>query len=498
MTTASRVIRAFVRTARCATALPALAALATLIPATAAHAQTITLQQAIAMAQKDGPQARAALSQRESARQRDRAFNARLLPQLSLNGTIPQYNRSIISVPQPDGTFLYTPQTQTNGNLALSLSQQLPLTGGSLIVQSALTQTQLTGSQDFKSYSATPFQVQLIQPIFQANEQRWADREQSLNIEIAERQYLETRELIAVQTTAAFFDYYSARLTLINSKANAAVNDTLYTLNKGRLEVGKIGENDLLQSELALLRARAAVDQAQLEHDRSLSALRVALNLPKSAPLEVVVDSNVPDFDVDTVVAVQQALRNQSVIRQNEFNDVDARRRIAEARLTGGPNANVIASYGVNQTSPILNQAYKNPLDQQALSIRVSAPIFLWGAHSADVQSAQATRDQVTSNNQLSLANVEQNVRFTALGFAQARRGLIISSKADTVGAKRYEVAYNRYVIGRITYDQLYLAQQEKDAALASYVLALRTYWVNYYTLRQQTLYDFERKTLIR
>ncbi len=56
----------------------------------------------------------------------------------------------------------------------------------------------------------------------------------------------------------AFSDYYTATLGLDNALTNAAVNDTLYTLNKGRLEVGKIGENDLLQSELALLRARFA------------------------------------------------------------------------------------------------------------------------------------------------------------------------------------------------------------------------------------------------
>ena len=77
-------------------------------------------------------------------------------------------------------------------------------------------------------------------------------------------------------------------------------------------------------------------------------------------------------------------------------------------------------------------------------------------------------------------------------------RGLLISAKADTVGSKRYAVAHNRYVIGRITYADLYIAQQEKDAALASYVTALRTCWLTYYTLRLQTLYDFEKRAPIR
>ena len=470
-----------------------------IVPCGAARAQAITLQQAIDMAQSQGPQARAALAQRESARQRDRGFNARLLPQFTLSGTVPQYSRAISAVPQPDGTTLYTPLNQTNGNLGLSVRQQIPLTGGSLNISSLVSQTQLSGSQQFKSYTTTPVQFQLVQPLFQANELRWNLREQSISIDIAEKQYLETREQIAVATTGAFFDFYSARLNLQNSIANAAVNDTVYRLNTGRVQVGKIAENDLLQSELAQLRAHAAVDQAQLEFDRSLAALRIAINVPSNAPLDVVVASEIPaEFAVDTLIAIRQALRNQSQIRVNEFNETDARRRIAEAKLTGGPNANVVASYGLNQTSPFLNQAYRSPLEAQAFSVQVSAPIFLWGAHSADVQAAQASRDQVESNNRLSVANIEQSARFAALGFEQSRRGLIISAKADTVGSKRYEVAYNRYVIGRINYADLYIAQQEKDAALQSYVLALRQYWTSYYTLRAQTLYDFEKGQPIR
>jgi outer membrane protein TolC len=460
--------------------------------------QVITLQQAIEMAQRQGPQARAAIAQREAARQHDRAFNARLLPQISLAGTVPTYQRAITPVLQPDGTTLYTPLQQTSSNLGLNITQQLPLTGGSLSVGSNLSQFQLNGPQGYRSYSTIPYQVALSQPIFRPNELRWNDREQSLSIDISERQYLETRENIAIATTNAFFAFYSARINLNNSVANAAVNDTLYTLNKGRLEVGKIGENDLLQSELALLRARAALDQAKLDFDRSLAALRIAINVPPGAALDVMVTPNVPDFVVDTLVAVQQALRNQSQVRLNEYNDVDANRRVAEAKLYGGPGATVSASYGVNQTASVLSQAYQNPLESQAFALVLSTPVFLFGAHSADVQSAKATRDAVLYNNKFSIANIEQGARYAALGLEQARRGLVISAKADTVGSKRYEVAYNRYVIGKISYADLYLSQQEKDAALQAYVVALQQYWLSYYQLRLQTLYDFEKGAPIR
>jgi Outer membrane efflux protein len=88
--------------------------------------------------------------------------------------------------------------------------------------------------------------------------------------------------------------------------------------------------------------------------------------------------------------------------------------------------------------------------------------------------------------------------RFTALEVMQARRNLAISSTADTVAQKRFDVAYNRYVIGRISIDNLYIAQQEKDQARTQYVRALRGYWEAYYRLRRVTLYDFERNQVIR
>src|SRR5213593_811654 len=86
---------------------------------------------------------------------------------------------------------------------------------------------------------------------------------------------------------------------------------------------------------------------------------------------------------------------------------------------------------------------------------------------------------------------VAHDARFAALELAQARRTALLVAKADSVAAKRFEVAYNRYVIGRITIDNLYIAQAEKDQAVLQYVQGLRGYWAALYRLRGATLFDF-------
>src|SRR4029078_2892600 len=100
----------------------------------------------------------------------------------------------------------------------------------------------------------------------------------------------------------------------------------LYTLNKGRYEVGKIGENDLLASELALLNARAAVDGARLERDRSESALRRVINVHGTETLAIVATHKVPTMEPDRDVAVREALRNSSLMQQAELDSVSAKR----------------------------------------------------------------------------------------------------------------------------------------------------------------------------
>jgi Outer membrane efflux protein len=480
-------------TALRATAVLAVAALE-FIPAARldAQQQPMTLFQAIELAQRNGYQARAARAARDAADSRDRGFYDGLLPQLSLNGTLPTYNRSIIQVVQPDGSTTFRPQDQLTTDLQARLSQRLPWTGGDLFVSSSLARLSVSGQQSLHTWSSTPVTFGLTQPIFRPNEVGWDRREQPIRSELAERQYREALEDIAIQTTNLFFDVYAARVGLQNSTTNAAVNDTLYRLNQGRFQVGKIGENDLLQSELALLRARNAADGAQLEYDRSRAALRLALNLPADAPIEVEVPTAVPDFEVDTTRAVEEALHNRASVSNAELQGVVAARRVTEAKLNNGMGATVQASYGFNATGPDFSGAYQNLLEARQFTVSVQIPLIQWGSRKEAVQAAQADQEQVKNTSQANVEQTAQDAHFAALELRQARRNLDLSAKADTVAGRRFEVAYNRYVIGRITIDNLYIAQSEKDQALTAYVQALRGYWVSHYALRRATLFDFE------
>jgi outer membrane protein TolC len=158
----------------------------------------------------------------------------------------------------------------------------------------------------------------------------------------------------------------------------------------------------------------------------------------------------------------------------------------------------VNASYGFNATGNHASDVYQNLLGAQHLSLSVQMPLWQWGAHTSGVAAAEADRASLRDNADLNRAQVDQTAYFAALQLTQARRSLAIATKADTVAEQRFDVAYNRYVIGRITIDNLYIAQSEKDQALQAYTQALRSYWISYYQLRRNTLFDFEANRPIR
>ncbi len=464
----------------------------------AAQSSPLTLQDAIALAQRSGLQAGTARFTRDAARARDQLFATQYLPSLSIGGTTPAYNRSIQGITQPDGSTKYLPVQQTLGSLSATVVQRISWTNTTLNFTSALSQVQVSGVAGLRTWSSTPFSVGITQPIFRANTQQWDRRQEDLRMTSAERRYLETREDVAIAVTNAFYDLNTAAVTLKNLEYNAAINDTLYTLNRGRFEVGKIGENDLLQSELALLRARSARDDAKLSYDRARSQFRLAMNLPVGAPVAIAVSNVVPLFDADTAVSVQQARRNASAMSDAELGEVSANRAVSEARWNSGTGGTLSASYGYNATASKAPDVYKNLLDAQQLTLQVQIPVFQWGAHSSQMEAAAADREAAKNTATTARLQLEQNAHFAALQLGQARRSLALAAKADTVAAKRFDVAYNRYSVSKIPIDNLFVAQQEKDQALGAFVQALRAYWIAYFQLRRTTLYDFERGAPIR
>lgn len=143
------------------------------------------------------------------------------------------------SIVQPDGSTSFRTVDQTNMSLAARLTQSVPLTGGSINIQSDINRFVRTGALD-EQWSTTPFNISYSQPLLQPNNLAWQKKTEAVSADLSEKTYLAAREGIALQTTNQFFDVYIAQLSLRNAMTNSVMNDTLFLVNQQREVLGKI------------------------------------------------------------------------------------------------------------------------------------------------------------------------------------------------------------------------------------------------------------------
>jgi len=453
--------------------------------------QSYSLKDCIELAQKKSPEAAIAKKGFERVYWNNKAFNAGLKPQAALSVNTPGFFRSIRSITQDDGTQSFLLQNQAFSSANLVITQPIAATGTNISLSSGLNRNDILGTDGFTQYNSVPFILQVSQPLFAFNRLKWQKKSQPLEFQRAEKSYLEALEDIAFNICGQYFDVYISQLQLENAQRNEQINDSIYTISQGRFKVGKIAENDLLQTELAALNARSATQNAVLALSKARNDLTLSLGLPDETIMELVPPQELEKVAIDVDFAMAQANQNRSEVIGFSLRQMEADQALDQAKAGSRINASIDASFGLNQTGSSLESAYTNPLDQQGASLGLQIPIFQWGRGKAQVESATVGRDQVREQIQLDQRVLSRNVKFQVLDFLQLQDQFALAKKTMDIAERRFDVTKNRYLIGKVDITNLQIAQGESITAQASYFQTLKQYWQSYYQLRRSTLYDF-------
>ena len=288
-----------------------------------------------------------------------------------------------------------------------------------------------------------------------------------------------------------FFDLLLAQINVEIAKTNRANNDTLYKIAQGRYNYGKIAENELLQMELSLLNSNSQLEESLIDVQFKLYKLKSYLGMKDDTPIELVLPSKVYHIQVDLMKALMEALNNRSDALAYERRLIEAASDVNKAKSENRFNANLYALYGLTQSSSDFKSVYRNPQDQQQVSIGIEVPIIDWGKGKGKIKMAESQQELENTNVGQERIDFEQEIFLKVMEFNRQNNKLIIAAKADTIGSKRYMVTKQRYLIGKIDITELNIALAEKDAAKRDYLSALRNYWTNFYEIRKLTLFDY-------
>jgi len=462
-----------------------------------AQEATLDLNQVIDLAKTNSIRSKQIENRFQNSYWRNFAFKRQFLPSLSLNGTLPEIQRSISSITQPDGTETFVNRNLISNRANLSLNKAVSATGGNIFVRSGLDNIELSGNVNSTTYLSRPIEIGYSQNVFGFNQFRWDKKIEPLVFTEANLLKTEEIEALSIQSVNRYFDLLRDQLSLENAKKNYANNDTIYKIGEGRYGYGKISENELLQLELSLLNSEMALDQENLNYELSRQKLATFLGYSAQQKIKLRLDSVIPDFIVSYDEALNYANKLNSLQVQQERRAFEAEMNVAEVKSNNRFNFNLLATFGLSQTAGSIQEAYRGPQNQDFVSFGVNVPILQWGAGQGRIKQAQANAELIKSTIEQETIDFEQDIYEKVARYNLNRKQLMISKRANEVAEKRFEVTKQRYLLGKILITDLQIAQSEKDNALLSYISAYRIFWQSYYELRRVTHYDFQKNSII-
>jgi len=455
---------------------------------------TLSLEDVIAMAQDQSPRSRIAETSLSNNYWIYQSFLGNYKPQIDLTATLPDLNRAINAITQPDGSILYIPQSYMSNELDIALRQDVSLTGGTIFFRTGLQRIDIfsTQNRDYElSYLSTPVSLNFIQPLFAFNDLRWDRIIEPLRFDEAKREYSEDLENVAYDAAELFFNVLIAQLNqqaAIRDKTNA---DTLLGVSQGRFEVGRIAETELLQNELNAMNADADLAAQTLNLQTSTERLRDFLGIRQAVYFKLIPPDDIPGFFIDADKALNFALRNRSETVSFQRRLAEADRTVAQARADRSPDINLTGSFGLSQTANNFDGAFEELLDQERLRIGMQIPIADWGKARARMEIAQSNAELTRMRVEQDRINFERDILVKVQQFELVRNQVRLALRAYDVAQKRLTITRQRYRIGKLLVTDLNIAISEEANARRSYINALRDFWLAHYDIRRLTLYDF-------
>ncbi|WP_435415956.1 TolC family protein [Polaribacter aestuariivivens] len=450
----------------------------------------ITLEEAIEIAKKKSPDYKTLLNQNQSSYWRFRRYKASFLPQLRLDATLPRYSNSVNRLTNDNGQDIFVRSNQSRVDGELSLNQNVSFTGGTLSFSSQVERVDIFGDNGATRFAVIPFSINYRQNSLLFNEFKWDRKIEPLVYEEAKRQFIESMEQISLNTARRYFSLLKAQMQSKIALTNLSNQDTLFQISKGRFKMGKIAENDLLQMELSVLNSQNTVTTNEIDLKRSSQNLARYLELD-TENLVLNIPKELTTFTVTVEKALEEAKSNRKAVIEFRRKRLEAEKRVAEVRGNNRLQLSLNANFGISQQGDVFDDLFQNYNQQQNVTVSLGIPILDWGVSKSRRKLAEADKDLIFNNVDQDELEFEQEIYLHTLNWQNQRNFLETAKKAQEIATKRFEITKKRFVLGKITITDLNLALTEKDRSVLQYLNSLEKFWVDYYTLRRLTLYDF-------
>lgn len=422
-----------------------------------------------------------------------RTYKAGRLPSLTLNLKPAQYNQDITR--RYDSQLnkdVYKTQQSFYASGNVGIEQNFDLLGGTFFLDSDLGYMRTFGENSGNQFTTIPIRLGYNQSLFGYNPFKWERKIEPLKYEKTKKELLYNIEQISEQATIYFFTLAMAQAEYDLAKENVASTDTLYRTGQERHKIASINKAELLTLKLDAVNARNTLQNTEISLKRAMFSLASFLNFDKNTEIRL----NLPGRPRDMYISVDEAL---VLARENNPKYLSLRQEILEAEQQVDKtkresmfNASINASIGFNQVSDKLKDAYRDPLQQDVVSVSVSIPLVDWGVRKGKYNIAKNNLNVTQISARQEELTVEEDVIMTVGDFNIQQNLISSAEEALDLAIMAYSETKQRFMIGKADINSLTLSLNRQQEAQRNYISALQNYWLSYFKIRKLTLHDFE------
>ena len=425
-----------------------------------------------------------------------RTYKADRLPSLTLNLTPAQYYRDITRrYDSQNDADVYKKQQSFYASGNVEIKQNFDLLGGTFYLDSDLGYMRNFGNDDNPAnnqFTTVPIRLGYQQSLFGYNPFRWERKIEPLKYEKVKKELLYNIEQISEQATTYFFALAMAQAEYDLTKENVASTDTLYRTGQERHKIASINKAELLTLKLDAVNARNTLQNTEIALKRAMFSLASFLNFDKNTEIRLRLPGRPRDMQISVDEALVLARENNPKFLGLRQEIMEAEQQVDKTKKEAMFNASINASIGFNQVASKLKDAYRDPLQQDIVSVSVSIPLVDWGVRKGKHNIAKNNLNVTQISARQEELTVEEDVIMTVGDFNIQQNLISSAEEALDLALMAYSETKQRFMIGKADINSLTLSLNRQQEAQRNYISALQNYWLSYFKIRKLTLHDFE------
>ena len=216
------------------------------------------------------------------------------------------------------------------------------------------------------------------------------------------------------------------------------------------------------------------------------------LNFDKNTEIRLTLPGRPRDMQISVDEALALARENNPKFLGLRQEIMEAEQQVDKTKKEAMFNASINASIGFNQVSSKLKNAYRDPLQQDIVSVSVSIPLVDWGVRKGKHNIAKNNLNVTQISARQEELTVEEDVIMTVGDFNIQQNLISSAEEALDLALMAYSETKQRFMIGKADINSLTLSLNRQQEAQRNYISALQNYWLSYFKIRKLTLHDFE------